>query len=254
VPVLAAFAWRQHRLDPAREGAQTRPAALVSPALLRSPVFRLGLLLNVVFFAGVGPFFFIFIISLQAGFGRAALVAGLTTVPFAAAGAVAATLSAKVAGRIGAGVLPLGCALLVIGHAGVIATLHFAGGGVEMWLFAPALAVAGVGFGLFVAPVSHLVLTGIDRAEAGTASGLLATVQQVGGAAGVAVLGVVFFGLLGARPDRARYVDTLQQALLWEVGVFSVAFVLSVALARIVLRPAPAPAISSSPLPAGAPA
>src|SRR5918998_1544290 len=48
VPVLAAFAWRQCRLDPGRADAATRPAPLASPVLFRSPVFRLGLLLNAV--------------------------------------------------------------------------------------------------------------------------------------------------------------------------------------------------------------
>jgi hypothetical protein len=43
------------------------------------------------------------------------------------------------------------------------------------------------------------VLAGIRGQDAGAASGVLSTVQQVGGAIGVALIGVVFFGLLGSQ-------------------------------------------------------
>jgi EmrB/QacA subfamily drug resistance transporter len=257
LPVLAAFAWRQLRLDPGRDDAPPRPAPLVAPQLLRAPVFRLGLLLNAVFFAGVGPFFFVFILSLQAGLGHQALAAGLTVVPFAAAGAVTSACSARVVAKAGPSVLVLGCALLLAGHAGVIATLHAGGADPSPLAFAPALAVAGFGFGLFVAPVSNIVLTGIDVADAGSASGLLATVQQVGGAAGVAVLGVIFFGLLGGRPDGARFVDSLQRSLFWEVGVYAVAMALAAGLVALLRReaaPAPQSPKRSAPRKEGVPA
>jgi len=60
----------------------------------------------------------------------------------------------------------------------------------------PATAVSGLGFGLFVPPVIDIALVNVDPARAGSASGTLATVQQVGGALGVAVLGIIFFGLV----------------------------------------------------------
>jgi hypothetical protein len=44
-----------------------------------------------------------------------------------------------------------------------------------------------------------VVLAGIRGQDAGAASGVLSTVQQVGGAIGVALIGVIFFGLLGSQ-------------------------------------------------------
>jgi hypothetical protein len=44
-----------------------------------------------------------------------------------------------------------------------------------------------------------VILAGIRGQDAGAASGVLSTVQQVGGAVGVALIGVVFFGLLGSQ-------------------------------------------------------
>jgi MFS family permease len=47
------------------------------------------------------------------------------------------------------------------------------------------------------------VLVNVNRERAGIASGVLATMQQVGGAVGVAVLGIIFFGLIGHNASQA---------------------------------------------------
>jgi MFS family permease len=57
----------------------------------------------------------------------------------------------------------------------------------------PGLAVAGFGMGMVLVPLSATVLRDVPAAQAGSAAGVLATFQQVGGALGVAVMGVVFF-------------------------------------------------------------
>jgi EmrB/QacA subfamily drug resistance transporter len=203
--VLTWFTLRQRRLG---------DAALVAPGLFRDRNLRLGVLMNLVFFAGIGPFFFVLVLTLQAGLGHDALAAGLTTVPFALAGALASGRSAGLARRLGTTVLVVGCALLVVGHAGVIGTLYAHGRNLQLWQLAPALAVAGFGMGLFVAPVTKLILAEVRPQEAGAASGVLATAQQVAGAFGIAVLGVVFFGLIGSNAAPAVHADTgLRQAL-----------------------------------------
>ena len=62
----------------------------------------------------------------------------------------------------------------------------------------PGLAVTGFGIGLVLVPLSATVLAGVDPQHAGAAAGVLATAQQVGGAVGVALVGVVFYRSLGA--------------------------------------------------------
>src|SRR5438270_51909 len=52
-----------------------------------------------------------------------------------------------------------------------------------------------------IAPVTNVVLAGISSRDAGSASGALATAQQVGAALGIAVAGVIFFGLLGVNAN-----------------------------------------------------
>ena len=58
----------------------------------------------------------------------------------------------------------------------------------------PGLLLTGAGMGLCLAPITAIVLA---AARAGAVGGLLSTVQQVGNAVGVAVVGVVFFGAAG---------------------------------------------------------
>jgi hypothetical protein len=48
-----------------------------------------------------------------------------------------------------------------------------------------------------LAPLTSVILAGVRSADAGAASGVLATAQQVGAAAGIAIVGIIFFGQLG---------------------------------------------------------
>src|ERR1700750_2124639 len=60
----------------------------------------------------------------------------------------------------------------------------------------PSLLFLGTGMGMAMAPFFNIVLAGVDDDETGSAAGALTSVQQLGGAFGVAVLGTVFFALL----------------------------------------------------------
>ncbi len=98
---------------------------------------------------------------------------------------------------LGAGISAAGEVLLALTGEGV------AGGGSVLALV-PGLVVAGVGMGLLFAPLVGITLSTLSPARAGEASGVVSTVQQLGGAVGVALLGVVFYGALGG-PTPAHY-------------------------------------------------
>jgi hypothetical protein len=57
--------------------------------------------------------------------------------------------------------------------------------------------------GLCITPLTTTVLSHADGERAGSVSGALATMQQVGNAVGVAVTGVIFFGALSNGYQRA---------------------------------------------------
>ena len=188
--VLVAF----RRYINARAAAGASP--LVEPALFGDRAFVVGSAIAMVFFAGIPAFFLTFSLFLQIGLGFSALHTGLTTLPFALLSATASGVSIRLAPRLGKRILNLGCIALMVGMAALWFTAKAAGTGLTSYEMIPALAVAGTGLGLVVAPLINIVLAGIQAGSAGSASGVLTTVQQVGGALGVAVIGIIFFGQL----------------------------------------------------------
>jgi EmrB/QacA subfamily drug resistance transporter len=193
VPVLAGFAVYERR----KKAVDGSP--LVDPDLFRQRPFVAGLAVAGIFFMGIPAFFLTFSLWLQIGLGFTALHSGLTGAPFAVGSALASAASVRLAPTLGRRILSAGSLLLVAGMAGLIWTVDRYGGAVNSWQLLPALLVCGLGLGSVIAPLVNVVLAGIRGQDAGAASGVLSTVQQVGGAVGVAVIGVVFFGLLGSQ-------------------------------------------------------
>jgi hypothetical protein len=82
------------------------------------------------------------------------------------------------------------------GHALQLAAVAEVGtGGSVLWL-APGLALAGAGMGVTHASLVGTVMATVDPVDAGTVSGVFSTMQQLGNAVGVAVIGNVYFGLV----------------------------------------------------------
>jgi EmrB/QacA subfamily drug resistance transporter len=176
---------------------------LVQLSLFRIRSFSVGVAISAVFIAGIPAFFFTFSLMLQVGLGFSALNAGLTTIPWSLASAVASALSTRVAPRLGKYTIAIGASLLVIGILGIMLTIHVAGTKVTGWDLIPSFVVSGLGLGTVIAPLLNIILAGVPGRDAGSASGVLTTFQQLGGAIGVAVVGVVFFGLLSSRAPAA---------------------------------------------------
>jgi Major Facilitator Superfamily len=186
--VLTAFR-RYIRLRADRGGSP-----LVEPALFGDRAFVVGSLITMVFLAGIPAFFLTFSLYLQIGLGYSALHTGLTTLPFALMSATGSGVSIRLAPKLGKRILSLGCIALLVGLVGLWFTVNAAGTGVTGYQMIPSLAVCGLGLGFVVAPLVNIVLAGINAGSAGSASGVLTTVQQIGGALGVAVIGIIFFG------------------------------------------------------------
>jgi MFS family permease len=74
------------------------------------------------------------------------------------------------------------------------------GGGYWTELF-PAVMVTSIGMGLTFVPVTLLATTNIPHEDAGLASGLFNTSQQVGGALGLAILSTIAASRTSARLD-----------------------------------------------------
>src|SRR4051794_23740124 len=170
---------------------------LVTPSLFRKRAFTGGLAVGLVFFGGMIGTSLVLTFYLQIGLGYSPLKAGLTTLPQAigtVVGFVAA--GAGLIEKLGRRLLMLGMIVMMAGTVAFAATIWFAGADINPYLLIPGLFLIGAGLGLAMAPFFNIVLAGVDDEETGSASGALTSVQQLGGAFGIAVLGTIFFALL----------------------------------------------------------
>jgi MFS family permease len=147
-----------------------------------------------VFWCGQASFFLVFALYLQQGRGLGALQAGLVFTILALAYLVASMRAPALAERLGRRLPALGALSLATGHALLAACVAAIGSGGSIAVLVPALLLIGAGMGLVITPLTSTVLAGVQPHQAGAASGALSTMQQVGGALGVAVTGVIFFG------------------------------------------------------------
>jgi MFS family permease len=214
VVVFALFGWYEVR----RERAGADP--LVVPGLFRKRAFTGGLIAGVVFFAALIGLSLATSIYYQLGLGWSPLKAGLAGLPNAL-GAVVGFVAAGsgLTARLGRKLLQVGGVVMALGAGGLWWSVQHVDD-ITPWHLAPALAVTGIGMGLYMAPFFDIVLAGVEPHESGSASGTLTSVQQLGGALGIAVLGTVLFGLLpGAVVDRADAAAPQLRARLAAVGV-----------------------------------
>lgn len=172
---------------------------LIDLSLFRERAFTTGLLIQLVFTMGMAAYFLVFALYVQQGRGLNALEAGLIFVPIGVGYLAASLLAPALVTRFGRQVIALGGLTRTLGLAVLLATV--ATDGPLGWLV-PALLIDGIGMGLALAPIMGTVLAKVAPHHAGAAAGMLATTQQVGGALGVGIIGVVFYGNLsaGVRP------------------------------------------------------
>ena len=112
-----------------------------------------------------------------------------------------------------------------------VAGMALAGVGAVMVVY--PLLIAGVGMGMVFVPLFDIVLAGVGDHEVGSASGILQALQQLGMSVGVAGLGTLFFGLLGAHVDRAAdFVAASEPTILVTVALLAAAFAIGFLLPK----------------------
>ena len=168
------------------EGRRREP--LIDPRFFRSVPFASATVISVAAFASFGGFLFLNTLFLQGARGFTPLEAGLATVPMALMTVVAAPISGRIVGRRGPPIpLVVSGLLLAIGSGMMIGVTTDVPLG---WLLT-AYAIFGTGFGLVNAPITNAAISGMPRAQAGTASAIATTSRQVGQTMGVAIAGAM---------------------------------------------------------------
>jgi EmrB/QacA subfamily drug resistance transporter len=196
---------------------------LVPPRLFSHAAFTTGTILALVYFAAFTSIFFTISILWQSGLGYSALESGLVSVPFAIGSIVGASQSDRLAVKLGRTVLVIGVGLVALGLIAlwllllIIPTAELT----SLELLAPLL-IAGFGSGLFIAPNARFIVATVDRSEAGAASGVLGTMQRIGSAIGIAVIGSVFFANIGTIAGPADVAAAFGQAATPALAVSAV--------------------------------
>ena len=186
---------------------------LVPPHLYSHAAFTGGTILALVYFAAFTSIFFSISILWQSGLGHTALESGFVSIPFAVGSILGASQSSRLAPILGRRVLVIGVGMLTVGLTAVwLVLLLVPAADLTSWALLGPLLTAGIGSGLFIAPNAQFIVATVDPQEAGAASGVVGTMQRLGSAVGIAVIGSVFFGALTiAKPTATQIADAARK-------------------------------------------
>jgi EmrB/QacA subfamily drug resistance transporter len=129
--------------------------------------------------------FFLLTLYMQQVLHYSALQTGAAYITFTLAIIVFSGVAQAVVTRVGIRrVLPVG---LLMATGGLLLYTRLPVHGRYFWDLSPAFLVGGIGMAFAFVPMSIGALAGVGKRDAGVASGLLNTSQQIGGAIGVAI-------------------------------------------------------------------
>jgi EmrB/QacA subfamily drug resistance transporter len=184
--------------------------------------------------------FFLLALYLQDVLHYSAVQSGAAFSGFALSVVVVSNLAQLIVGRVG--VRPTLTAGLLMSAASVALLTRLPIDGHYFWDMFPAFVLGGAGMGLSFVPVTIASLAGVDRADAGIASGLVNTSRQIGGAIGIAAATAVAAASsshFGGAP--AGSIASLDHGYRTALYAMTALLVVGAALTGALLRP-PAPA------------
>jgi EmrB/QacA subfamily drug resistance transporter len=222
----------------------------------RSPLVPLGIFkrrtltgANVVGF-GLGTMifgmFFLLSLYMQQVLGFSAMETGFGYLAVALTVIVAATISQGLVTKLGVKpVLVAGMALLLVG---LVFFTQISVDGSYVTDLLPGFLIIGVGMGFSFVPISIAALAGVEGPEAGLASGLINTSQQIGGALGLALLTTVATtrttDLLEGGTSQPEALTSGFSLAFWVAAGFALASLITTIL---VLRQKDIPAVGTEP-------
>jgi len=231
VVLLAAFvAWELRAENP-----------MLPMAFFRNRTFTLANTASLFMFFGMFGSIFLLSQFFQTVQGYSPLGSGLRILPWTIApmfvAPIAGALSDKIGGKtlIGVG---LSLQALGLGWLGLISTPT-----APYSAFIGPFILAGVGMGMFFAPVANVVLSAVRPAEEGQASGANNAIRELGGVFGVAVLASVFARLGGYQSGDA-FVDGMNPAILVGAAVVALGAVAAFAIPRRRAARVPQPVVA----------
>ncbi len=205
---------------------------VVLESRLRHPLVRLGIFrmrsitgsnaAMLLVAAGMFALFFFASIYVQEVLGYSALRAGLAFLPVTLGIIIGAGLSQQLIRRVG--VRAVGLVGMSIAAIGLIVLSRIPVAGTYLGDLLPGLMIMAIGMGLTFVPITLIATTNVEEHDAGLASGLLNTSQQLGGAIGLAVLATLAANTTSNTLAKLGHVPSAAARVAALVDGFHVAF------------------------------
>jgi len=223
----------------AHEMRTARPLVRLGIFRTRSLSAANGVMLAVA--GGMFAIFFFATLYVQQILGLSPVEAGIGFLPLTAGIILAAGAAQQLISRLG--VLPVVLAGMTIGAVGLFLLSFASPGGSYAADVLPGILVMSLGLGLTFVPLTLIGTTNVAAEDAGLASGLFNTSQQVGGALGLAILSTLAANVTSSRladlghapgaADRASaVVDGFRVAFLSGMGLMLLGVMLILLLVR----------------------
>jgi EmrB/QacA subfamily drug resistance transporter len=213
-------------------------AFVILETRLRHPLVRLGIFRMrsitganasmLLIAGGLFAMFFFASIYVQEVLGYSALRAGLAFLPVTLGIIAGAGLSNLLIHRVG--VRAVGISGMSIAAVGLIVLSRIPVKGTYLGDLLPGLMVMAFGMGLTFVPITLIATTNVAPEDAGLASGLLNTAQQLGGAIGLAVLSTLAANTTANTLSSLGHVPTPADGVSALVSGFHVAFLVAAGL------------------------
>ena len=225
VVLLTAFvAWEARTPDPLMPFSIFRLRTLVGANVA-------GLILGTALFS----MFLMLTLYMQQVLGYSPLKTGVSYLAVAGTAIIWSAVAAQLVTRVGVKpVLVAGMAFLT---AGLAYFTQVSVGGSYVGDLLPGFLVIAIGMGFSFVPISIAALAGVQPSEAGLASGLINTTQQIGGALGIAALSAVATsattdGITTGSSRAIALTDGFQAAFIGGTGVALVGVLVALFLVR----------------------
>ena len=200
--------------------------------------------------AGVFAVFLFLTYFMQQNLHFSPVKTGLSFLPMTAVlVATSTTVQTKVLYRTGA--KPLVAAGMTLGLIAMLLLTRLAPNASYASHVLPSLLILGAGMGCIFAPAFSTATLGVDGSEAGVASAMVNTSQQVGGSVGTALLSTLFASAASAYATSHHGVAGLGEAAAihgytvafsWAAGIFGLGLVLALVILPAAPRRKAAPA------------
>ena len=220
---FAAFVLHSRR----RQAAGNDP--LITASVFRKRSYTSAVVVLLVFFSGLSGILLAFTLYLQLGRSFSPIHAGLTLVPWSSGTAFGAWLGGGLFGpRHARLVIQSGCVVMLGGVLWLVASIHSAAADLTSLSIVPQLLLVGAGLGALLSRLFGTALADVDDEDVGSASGVVNSTQQLGGAIGIAGLGTLFFSTVAGH----GYLRAIELCLLAEAALLVVVLICTPLLPR----------------------